>query len=65
MEPWNQCIQQNNLFYYKKVKNLAFKAKSKGLLGKYNKTKGTRNVMAMCYSIPLRGDQINPNYCTN
>ena len=65
MEHFNQCMQQNNLHPPKLIKNPAFIAKSKDLLGKYNKTKGTRDVVAMCYSIALRGRRVNSNYCTN
>ena len=39
--------------------------KSKGHIGKYNKLKGIHYGKAMCYSIPIRGDQVNPSYCTN
>ena len=64
MEHCNQCIQQNNLSY-QKIESPLFIARSKGLIGEYNKTKGMCEAKVMCYSIPLIGDEVNPNYCTN
>ena len=44
----------------KKIENIykAFIVKSKGHIGKYNKLKGIHYGKAMCYSIPIRGDQV-------
>ena len=64
---WDIATNVSNKITYtiKLIKNPAFIAKSKDLLGEYNKTKETRYAMAMCYYIALRGNQVNPNYCTN
>ena len=64
MEHCNQCILQINLAYQKN-ENPGVVAKSKCLIGEYNKIKGMHNAEVRCYSIPLRGNQVNPSYCKN
>ena len=56
----------NKITYLPKlIKNPAFIAKSNGFQENRTNEKGTHNVMVICYSIPLRGDRINPSYNTN
>ena len=64
MENCNQCIQKKT-YPAKLIKNPAFIAKSKDLLGEYNEAKTTCDAIAMCCFIPLWSNQINSNYCTN
>ena len=52
MEHCNQCIQKKT-YPDKLIKNPAFIAKSKDLLGEYNEAKTTCDAMAMCCFIPL------------
>ena len=43
----------------KVIKNPTLIVTSKSHLGEYNKTKGRRDAIVVCYSIPLRGNRVN------
>ena len=63
MKHYATNISNKSNLLYQKIESEAYIAK--GVIEEYHKAKGTHVAKGMCYSIPLRGDRVNPNYCTN